>query len=329
MIVKGVYGDFKKITGRIRVEEVYGPVDLDRKRIVEEAGLKYVPLIWVPRAGGAEEGIVDAWGSKMLFAFNNSGCISNPRIRESAKNTLEDVAVKCDVDSIILDALRFPSPFDGRGMLSCFCKYCRRRIVESGINPENLRSNLLRLLEKIHLYPHLSSDLIEAFIQWVNIRQLIVKELLEELKEKAEEYDITVRIAVFPPSIAWLVGQNYAYIKDLVGEVQVMLYHKCGGPACLNTELTSLVELLLKSTGEAREKEVLRAASMLTGLCLKSWKEFKERGVDWDILVEETRRAESLLDSKFTAVYWLDKLVEERLKTMRLNKVILFVAKNC
>ena len=56
MIVKGVYGDFKKITGRIRVEEVYGPVDLDRKRIVEEAGLKYVPLIWVPRAGGAEEG---------------------------------------------------------------------------------------------------------------------------------------------------------------------------------------------------------------------------------------------------------------------------------
>lgn len=50
---------------------------------------KTVPLLWVPATSSLEEGVVDVYGRRYLFAFRNSGCIANPRIVERAVEVLE------------------------------------------------------------------------------------------------------------------------------------------------------------------------------------------------------------------------------------------------
>jgi len=65
-----------------------------------------------------------------------------------------------------------------------------------------------------------------------------------ELYDKARELGVELEAAVFPPSLAWLVGQNYREIMNFLSKVHVMLCHKCDGAACLNHEILSLYNIV-------------------------------------------------------------------------------------
>ena len=117
--ILGVFGDVSKAR---RLD--FGPsvvyVGLDRVRGFDE---RVVPLVWVPRASGLEEGVVDAYGRRYLLAFGNSGCLTNPEVVGRAVKALEE-AYGLGYRRVMLDAVRLPSPFDNLFFLTtCFCRY--------------------------------------------------------------------------------------------------------------------------------------------------------------------------------------------------------------
>jgi len=56
--------------------------------------------------------------------------------------------------------------------------------------------------------------------------------------------ELDLGVALFTPSLAPLVGQNYQKIAAYVDLIQPMVYHSGKGPACINHELACLTQTL-------------------------------------------------------------------------------------
>jgi len=311
----GIYGSLQRAYSRgLRVSEYYARPDMSIAKRVSEEGIKYVPVVWVPEAQNLSQGVVNVFGERRLFAFSNSGCISNLGIRDKLLSTIEDVATKLEVDSVILDAIRFPSPHDGLTLFSCFCNYCQKVMKDLGIDPEKLKLGLRKLIRSLHRYPYVELNSLESLYTWIRVRQHIVRELLKLIREKSNNYGLKLWAAIFPPSLAWLVGQNYTFMKDLLDEVHVMLYHRCGGAACLNHEVYSLAKLISR---DLRDPNTLRVLRMLTGLDIEDLEHLEYEGLGSEVLVREFINAKNILGGKAVPVFQLSKEGLEMTRKLR------------
>jgi len=317
----GIYGNYKRaLEVEIKVDEVYGSPSKERCIEAREKGLTYIPVIWILESHDLTEGVVDIDDKRELFAFSNSGCISNPKLRERLYRRLEEAIVLCEAPAVVVDALRYPSPHDGTTFVSCFCEYCKGHARELDIDLDRVKENISRLLLTLKNYPHIGLELVEALLDLIRLRQYVVGDLLRELREQCKDMGVELRATIFPPGLAWLVGQNYQTIVKYVNEVHIMLYHKCTGAACLNHELASLMQLIKEL--HANEK----IAFILTGISTtRSPRELEEIGIEEHVVLEEVHRARNLLGDKAVPLLWLNqtglKLTE---KLVEYEKITLF-----
>ena len=107
-----------------------------------DLGLLYASVLWLPQTDRLELGIIDAWGERRLFAFNNSGCLLNPALLEDSLARFESAVYDTMCDAVILDAVRYPSPHDGRLFYSCFCEHCCRFMEVLGVDPQALATQI-------------------------------------------------------------------------------------------------------------------------------------------------------------------------------------------
>ena len=306
----GVYGSLAKAESMgLCVTEHYGPLDPRASHAAQENGLRYIPVIWVPETKDPGEAVVNAWGRRGLFAFQNSGCITHPHTRKRAREKIVQAATQLEAPAVILDALRFPSPHDGELLYSCFCPHCTRVMEKHGIDPQNLQTSIARLARALPQYPYLGGTLLRTFATWVEVRQSLVVGFLEELRDEARRCGLRLWAALFPPSLAWLVGQNYTLLEPHLDEIHIMLYHRCGGAACLNHELNSLARLL-KGGGATP------ALRRLTGQNLGDMEHLEHRGLQPETLVEEAETARSLLGDKAVPILQLDPQGRETAKRL-------------
>lgn len=277
-------------------------------------GLFYAPLIWIPKTNNISLGVVNAWGQVKLFAFNNSGCILNPALMEDALSRIERIVDETDANTIILDALRFPSPHDIDFFFSCFCRYCRDFMKLIGVDSEKLAENIRRAAKQLHLHPHLNPDAFHALNTLFYVRQKIVEHVLTEIADLAEKLGVRLWGAFFPPSLAWTVGQNYSILRKFMDQVQVMLYHSGGGAACLNHELTSLAKLISKFSSLDLE-DALKASSYLTGIEVNLPFDILESGLPLNIIYSEFLRARRIIDNVIP-IFWFDEYLNPILREM-------------
>lgn len=280
-----------------------------------ELGLLYAPLIWIPKTSDLSLGVVNAWGEVKLFAFNNSGCIMNPALMENILSRIERVVDETDADAIILDALRFPSPHDMEWLFTCFCRYCRDFMKSLNINSEELAENVRRAARNIHLYPHLNPVEFNALQTLFYVRQRAVEHALTLIGDLTGKLGIKLWGAVFPPSLAWMVGQNYFILNRFLDQVQVMLYHSGRGAACLNHELASLVKLI-SSLSSIGVEDSLKVLSYLTGFEVGFNLDRLERELPLNIVMEEFLRAKKMFLGKAVPIFWLDERFESILRQM-------------
>ncbi len=177
-----------------------------------------VPVIWAPEAPTPEAAVVTANGRRGLFAFANSGCPRNPAVLQHLKRRLERIA-GLGYRRAVLDELNYPTPHDGELLYSCFCPHC---LAHSPLLRAATRLDILRLAEA---------------------RAQLVEGVLAEVADHAKSLGLTLEAAVHAPTIAQIAGQDYPTFLRHVERLQVMLYHKCPGPACLNRELAMLARL--------------------------------------------------------------------------------------
>ena len=296
----GVFGGVSRVR-ELGFEPGVVYVGLDRvNRFAEDV----VPLLWVPKTSELEEGVVDVYGRRHLFAFNNSGCVANPRIVERAAKAIEKV-YEFGYRKVMLDAVRLPSPVDGLLFLTtCFCSHSLELCPELGY---------LRNRVKAILHGADARDVVEVLEELAYARAAHVKYTLSVLHDKAKELGIELVAAVFPYPLSRYVGQEPAVLKRYLSEVHVMLYHRCPGAACLNAELRGLTGTLnILRLGYGEIQEVIRS---ITGLEL-GVKEIAE--LDNGIALEHVEKLmdinRSIYGDAFTPILWLDDEVAPRLK---------------
>jgi hypothetical protein len=269
---------------------------------------RVVPFLWVPRTG-IRGSVVDVYGRRRLFAFNNSGCILSPGVRNRVRQALLK-AERLGYDSLMLDAVRLPSPIDRLLFIStCFCNHSLSAFPELGYTATLVRRAL---------YKPDADAFLEALEELAHTRIRHVEALLGEASELAEKLGISLSAAVFPYLLSRYVGQDPGILSKYLDEVHVMLYHRCGGAACLNAELEAYAELLT-SLGLCAE-EIVEIVSRTTGLRL----EVEETrsiggGVRLELVESLADANKSLYGWRFTPVFWLDDEILGRIEVYKVR----------
>jgi len=312
-----------------KFSEIYSTPDPKMAKHAKGLGLTYVPVIWVPETKNPKLGVVDIWGNQKLFAFNNSGCPANPKIQENTIKRIENAISSTESNTVILDALRFPSPYDMKTFFSCFCTHCQKHMKNLGIEPNNLKNSLIETLKDFHKYPYISPKGFQALTSLIYIRQIVIEDFLKKIYETAKSLNVSLWAAVFPPSLAWLLGQNYTVLSKYVDEFHIMLYHKCNGAACLNKEITCLTKTLQKITQGPLENvqyAIYRLTSILTS---RSLKELETFGIEPNITINDAKNAIHLLGEKAIPTFWYDPQTHEKLidqlSEIKPNKIAFFL----
>lgn len=247
--------------------------------IDEKEATRYIegatPVVWAPEAPTPEAAVVTFDGRRGLFAFNNSGCPRHPQVRTHLKARLERLR-RMGYRRIVLDELNYPTPHDGHLFFSCSCPHCTAEepALARRPNPEEMAQARRRLIEKT-------------------------------LAEVAQE---DMEAVLHPPTIAHYAGQDIATFLKYVDRVQVMLYHRCPGPGCLNRELAMLKRLTGIDPYGIDPDQV------------------EKEGVPLHVLEEEARKVARYGD-RVVPILWADEKLPEALEAVKnagFDEVIIF-----
>ncbi|RLI04608.1 hypothetical protein DRO26_04265 [Candidatus Bathyarchaeota archaeon] len=260
----GVYGPVTKETVnslvKIGVDAVFTEPKKEFVKNAKEAGLKVYACIWVFKTpnDNVQFGVENVYGEKVFWA--GSGCPNNPKIREYSIQRVKE-AVNLDVTGLVLDGVRFPSLGGGlSAFLTCFCEKCQRKSKEFGLNLTHIKDHLKSF--NLHNLPDFSKFLtgllhsnIQELKDWLTFRCKSITEYVLDVKSMVKEVDSKVEVgaALFTPSLALLVGQNYGELCRILDFIQPMVYHRGDGLACINYELGRFVEECFKNEEEQIE----------------------------------------------------------------------------
>ena len=296
----GVFGRVSRVR-ELGLEPDVVYVGLDRVSGFAEG---VVPLLWVPKTSDLGEGVVDAYGRRHLFAFGDSGCITNPRVVGRAAKAIEKVH-EPGYKKVMLDAVRLPSPVDGLLFLTtCFCSHSLELYPELGY----LRNRVRAVLHSVS-----AGDVVEVLEELAHASAAHVEYMLSVLYDSARELDIELVAAVFPYPLSRYVGQEPAVLKRYLSGVHVMLYHRCLGASCLNAELRGLTGTLnILRLGYGEIQEVIRSITSLE-LGVKEIMEL-DNGIALEHVEKLMDISRSIYGDAFTPILWLDNEVAPMLK---------------
>ena len=130
-----------------------------------------------------------------------------------------------DFDGVFLDRVRYPSVTNGA--LACFCPECVKRYRADGIDPETLgKTEIVGFENGRHLF---SDPMVSKFYAH---RAGRIVHAVELVKQRFGE----VSLDLFPPALAYLVGQDLEKLAPLAAFVKPMLYRYTTAPAGLPYE---------------------------------------------------------------------------------------------
>ncbi len=297
---------------------VVGP-SREQVRAVKEAGLRAHVVFGVFSLGGGKGRVEllaeDPLGRKHVWF--GSGCPNNPELRRGIMGRIEEAVTGLEADGVMLDGVRFASPGSGlEAFLTCFCRHCREKAGELGLDFEGMRRACLGLLEAFYdvrrllpwvgayggsplsLYRLLAGYGDGGLLDWLVFREKSIEEFVRDVRNLLRSYGgVELGAYVFTPSLAPLVGQSYDMLRRYLDVVKPMIYRLGKGVACLNYELYVAARDLARWNG-LDEDAVLGVLKRLLGL---GWLECRfgrllEDGLPVEVVGVEARRARLLLE---------------------------------
>ena len=198
-------------------------------------------------------GISGAWeglsGGEERFLFS---CPNNPRYGDEAFNALSAILSKAEVDGVMLDKIRFPSPSNGfEALLGCFCDSCRSLFEsQTGHSFEQQRQRARELLSQLRQTgpePLLAGwKDTGSFWRAAGLEELAIFRVssilstVERYGSLARSRGLEVGLDLFSPSLAPLVAQDYEALSSLCDWVKPMIYRSAVSPAGLPLEVACL-----------------------------------------------------------------------------------------
>ena len=195
---------------------------------------------------GAWEGLAQG-DEHFLFS-----CPNDERSLEITFRAFESQIESAELDGIMLDKIRLPSPSNGfEALLSCFCDSCCSLFQrETGQSMGRLRDRASAFLTQLR------EKGAQGFCAaWAETGSAWKAAGLEELAafrvrsvtgaarpfiSCARSHGLEVGLDLFSPSLAPLVGQDYMTLSHLCDWIKPMTYCHAVGPAGLPLEIASL-----------------------------------------------------------------------------------------
>lgn len=199
------------------------------------------------------QGTAGAWegqsGGEERFLFS---CPNNARYVDEVFNAYSALLAGTEVDGVMLDKIRFPSPSNGfEALLGCFCDSCRSLFEsQTGRSFEECRQRARELLSQLRQagpesllagWKDTGSFWIAAGLEELAaFRSLSILAAVRRFSVLARSRGLEVGLDLYSPSLAPLVAQDYEALSSLCDWVKPMLYRRAVAPAGLPLEIASL-----------------------------------------------------------------------------------------
>ncbi len=202
---------------------------------------RYVP--GTHRAVGPSGDRIPAFRDEPEFAFD---CPVDPEGRQLALERLDAGMRDGSWDGVLLDKIRWPSPFaDPARDLGCWCPHCVRSTRAAGVDPATVRrviadastSQAGRAELAVALVGGPAVDAIDEWLEW---RSAAITGLVAAAARLAAGLGLRVALDVFAPSLARAVGQDLGALAPMAELTKSMLYLGTHGPAGMAHELLGL-----------------------------------------------------------------------------------------
>ena len=200
------------------------------------------------RAVGPSGHRIPAFRDLPELAFD---CPVDPEGRRLALERLDAGMRDGSWDGVLLDKIRWPSPFaDPARDLGCWCPHCERSLRASGMDPATVR----RVIEDASTSPAgrvelavalLGGPAVDVVAKWLEWRCAAITGLVAAAAGLAAGCGLRVALDVFAPSLARAVGQDLGALAPMAELTKSMLYLGTHGPAGMAHELLGLERWLV------------------------------------------------------------------------------------
>ncbi|MBS4199252.1 hypothetical protein KHA93_06235 [Bacillus sp. FJAT-49732] len=210
-------------------------------------------------------------------------CPNGPDVVPMWSNLIIALTKKYGYKTYLIDRIRFPDwagkQVNPKGIFSCFCPHCKKGMESLEINVPKLMDTMNEvalLLQKQEFKPAVHILLNSEHIkQWIQFRQDSVSVFVENLLNEIHKInpDIHLWLDLWPPSYAWLLGQDYSRLTKASDTLKHFPYHKLGGGA----DVQGFIEYFADTP--AKQEEAFQAFLSYFNLQYNiSYKAFKENG---------------------------------------------------
>ena len=198
------------------------------------------------------DGLIGADGKPQERVFGNN---FNFRCPASEKNVRLFIEMQQEsmrdtgIDGVFLDRVRYPA--FGNGALACFCPECIKRMQADGIDTDQIASMTDYGIVGFANGRHLFKD--ENTTRFFAHRAEAITRAVKLLRETFGE----VSLDLFPPALAYLMGQDLESLAPLAAFVKPMFYRYTTAPAGLPFEMDSFPQFTMTEEEQLKAYEAL------------------------------------------------------------------------
>lgn len=216
-------------------------------------------------------------------------CPNRSDVQEWIAERIEVAAGRGIYQGLFLDRMRFPSPAENpEGYLACFCKYCQRIALDSGVDLESVRRHIESILRDAKnaeffvrsLFKPTDDSLLESIF---NFRSDCISRTIHSATKLSRSHGLSIGLDCFSSSLARMVGQDLSALNKSSDWIKLMTYPRVFGPAGLPFELRALAEWL-KARYNVHDVEALQIVNEASGLSLTP------SGLDSESIAHEIQR---------------------------------------
>lgn len=210
------------------------------------------------------------------FAFV---CPNHPSVLDAVQGHIQLIINQHHYDGLFLDRIRFPGlGNDILVNLACFCEHCKRRAEESGIELDEVKTQLkhlaqtgegrIRIVQSLfgEQHPQPSSEADDQLLRFLQFRRANITRFVQIIAEQIQQAGLQVGLDCFTPSLAGIVGQDLRTLDTNASWLKVMTYAHVNAPAGMPYELGGMADWLMQSGLD--EKAALVEISRAAGITL-------------------------------------------------------------
>ncbi|MBS4194237.1 hypothetical protein [Lederbergia citri] len=298
--VKMIYGElYQKVDSGVQKGE-------DSIQLLKEASsntsFKIIP--WLNLLNGdfqgnlANNGVIDFRGNYT----ENWLCPNGPDVVPMWSKLIIALTEKYGYTNYLIDRIRFPDwagkEVNPKGLFSCFCPHCKKRMETSGIIVSELIDTMNMVAAQLKSQDFQSAVSIlhqsEIISKWIHFRQDSVSSFVEKLLNEIQKVNphIQLWLDLWPPSYAWLLGQDYSRLTKVSNTLKHFPYHKLGGGA----DVQGFIEYFADTS--AKQEKAFQAFLTFFNLQYNiSYETFKENGYPISFVKNENDKVRALSEA--------------------------------